>query len=145
MSKPKYKNGQRIYTVSQFASCNDIWFKWNGKTRHRSVIESLQYHTLCETISRGSLYTAIPIEDKTTALPLGVTYEVWGWFRGKYERYMRTTTKDIRACYLDIATQDDKEKPFKIVEVFKSQYAELTPSDARWVLESCGKEQNNAN
>ena len=58
MSKPKYKTGERIESVSQFDQCESHWYKWNGKTTHRSVLMSLQYRTLLQTIIAGRLYTA---------------------------------------------------------------------------------------
>lgn len=58
MSKPKYQQGKRICTVSEFDQCKSIWYKWNGRTAHRSVLMSLQYRTLLEAIAYGRLYTA---------------------------------------------------------------------------------------
>jgi hypothetical protein len=58
MSKPKYKQGKRIYTISEFDQCESLWYKWNGKTTHRSVLMSLQYRTLLETIIAGRLFRA---------------------------------------------------------------------------------------
>jgi hypothetical protein len=70
MSKPKYKQGKQICSISEFDTCESKWYKWHGATRHRSVLISLQYRTLLETIQRGWLYTAELIdkaesEDKT--------------------------------------------------------------------------------
>ena len=62
MSEPKYKQGNRIYSISEFDNCESEWYKWNGKTRHRSVLMSLQYRTLLNTIISGRLYTADLIE-----------------------------------------------------------------------------------
>jgi hypothetical protein len=56
--KPKYKQGKRICSISEFDACESTWFKWNGKTRHRSVLMSLQYRTLLNTIMSGRLYIA---------------------------------------------------------------------------------------
>ena len=58
MSKSRYKQGKRICSISEFDACESLWYKWNGKTRHRSVLMSLQYRTLLNTIIGGRLYTA---------------------------------------------------------------------------------------
>ncbi len=58
MSKAKYKQGKQIHTISEFADCKSLWYKWNGKTRHRAILTSLQYQTLYDTIMKGRLYTA---------------------------------------------------------------------------------------
>lgn len=58
MSKARYKKGKRICSISEFDTCKSIWYKWNGLTRHRSVLMSLQYYTLWEIIVKGRLYTA---------------------------------------------------------------------------------------
>ena len=63
MSKPKYKQGKRINSISEFDQCENRWYRWNGRTRHRAALESLQYHTLDMTIKAGRLYTAEPIEE----------------------------------------------------------------------------------
>jgi hypothetical protein len=62
--KPKYKQGKRICSISEFDACESTWFKWNGKTSHRSVLISLQYRTLMNTINAGRLYTAELIEEE---------------------------------------------------------------------------------
>ena len=59
----KYKKGERINTISEFDQCESLWYKWNGKTKHRSVLMSLQYRTLLESIINGRLYTAERIEE----------------------------------------------------------------------------------
>ena len=64
MSKARYKPGRKINSISEFDSCESLWYKWNGRTRHRSVLISLQYRTLLNTIISGRLYTAELI-DKT--------------------------------------------------------------------------------
>ena len=69
MSKPKYKQGKRICSISEFEACESLWYKWNGKTRHRSVLISLQYRTLLNTINNGRLYIAELI-DKAESCPL---------------------------------------------------------------------------
>ena len=58
MSKARYKQGKRIYSISEFDTCESLWYKWNGRTTHRSVLISLQYRTLLNTIIGGRLYTA---------------------------------------------------------------------------------------
>lgn len=63
MSKAKYKQGRRITSISDFDSCENKWYKWNGKTTHRSVLISLQYRTLLNTIVAGRLSTAELIEE----------------------------------------------------------------------------------
>ena len=63
MSKAKYKQGKQICSISQFDQCEKLWYKWNGKTTHRSVLMSLQYRTLLHTIMNGRLYEADLIDD----------------------------------------------------------------------------------
>ena len=58
MSKPMYKQGKRIETISDFDQCESLWYKWNGKTTHRSVLTSLQYRTLLNAIIGGRVYVA---------------------------------------------------------------------------------------
>ena len=58
MSKSKYKQGKLINTISEFDQCESLWYKWNGKTTHRSVLMSLQYRTLLNAIIAGRIYTA---------------------------------------------------------------------------------------
>ena len=64
MSKAKYKQGKRICSISEFDTCESLWYKWNGITRHRAVLISLQYRTLLNTIMSGRLYTSELIEQK---------------------------------------------------------------------------------
>lgn len=64
MSKAKYKQGGRINTVSEFDQCESLWYKWNGKTTHRSVLMSLQYRTLLNAIINGRLYRAVRKEEE---------------------------------------------------------------------------------
>ena len=47
-----------IHSVAEFESCESQWFIWNGRTRHRSVLEHEQYKTLALFIYGGRLYTA---------------------------------------------------------------------------------------
>lgn len=54
----KYTQGKRITSISEFDSCESLWYKWNGKTTHRSVLMSLQYRTLLNSIKNGRIYTA---------------------------------------------------------------------------------------
>ena len=63
MSKPKYKQGRQICSISEFDACESKWYKWNGRTRHRSVLISLQYRTLLNFITHGMIYTAELIEE----------------------------------------------------------------------------------
>lgn len=58
MSKSMYKPGKRIETISEFDQCESLWYKWNGKTTHRSVLISLQYRTLLNAIINGRIYIA---------------------------------------------------------------------------------------
>ena len=62
----KYKVGKRIETISDFDHCESLWYKWNGRTTHRSVLMSLQYRTLLQTIINGRLYTAERKEERET-------------------------------------------------------------------------------
>ena len=62
MSKARYKQGKQICSISEFDTCESLWYKWNGKTRHRAVLISLQYRTLLNTIRNGRLYTAELVE-----------------------------------------------------------------------------------
>ena len=62
--KPKYKQGKRICSISEFDACESTWFKWNGKTSHRSVLMSLQYRTLLGLITRGFIYIAERRQDE---------------------------------------------------------------------------------
>lgn len=64
MSKSMYKQGKRIESISEFDQCESLWYKWNGKTTHRSVLMSLQYRTLLETIKRGHIYVAERWQDE---------------------------------------------------------------------------------
>lgn len=58
MSKAKYKQGKQICSISEFDQCESRWYKWNGKTTHRSVLISLQYRTLLNAIIAGRIYVA---------------------------------------------------------------------------------------
>lgn len=58
MSKAKYKQGKQITSISDFDACEKRWYKWNGKTVHRSVLISLQYRTLLQAIIAGRIYEA---------------------------------------------------------------------------------------
>lgn len=64
MSKSKYKKGRKIASVCDFDTCESMWFKWFDHTKHRSVLESLQYRTLKNAISKGVIFIA---EKKTEA------------------------------------------------------------------------------
>lgn len=58
MSKARYKCGEKILSIAQFESSKSQWFKWRGKTTHRSWLISLQYRTLKGAIDGGVLYEA---------------------------------------------------------------------------------------
>ena len=58
MNSSKYTRGKRITSISEFDACESLWYKWNGKTTHRSVLMSLQYRTLLNAIRNGRIYTA---------------------------------------------------------------------------------------
>ena len=58
MSSRKYQKGKQIRTIDEFANSKKTFFIWNNKTRHRGVIESLQYRTLYFTILYGRLFEA---------------------------------------------------------------------------------------
>ena len=64
MSKRKYKQGKQINTISEFDQCESLFYIWNGATRHRSVLISLQYRTLLQAIIQGRLFVADRIIDK---------------------------------------------------------------------------------
>lgn len=58
MSKAKYECGEQIISIAQFEASKSQWFKWRGKTTHRSFLISLQYRTLKYIIDGGFLYEA---------------------------------------------------------------------------------------
>ena len=58
MSKSMYTQGRQIETISDFDQCESLWYKWNGRTTHRSVLMSLQYRTLLKSIIEGQIYVA---------------------------------------------------------------------------------------
>lgn len=58
MTKPIYKQGKQIKSIADFDQCESTFYKWNGKTVHRSVLISLQYRTLMLAIMRGQLFVA---------------------------------------------------------------------------------------
>lgn len=64
MSKRKYKIGKRITTMAELEASDHMWFILKpGKeewTRHRSVLESMTYHTLKGFM--GSIYEADRVE-----------------------------------------------------------------------------------
>jgi len=64
MSKARYKQGKQICSIAEFDVCESKWYKWNGATRHRSALMSLQYRTLLNTINSGRLYVADFIESE---------------------------------------------------------------------------------
>jgi len=64
MSKPKYKQGKQIRSISEFESSKCLWYKWRGRTTHRAVLISLQYRTLRDAIKHGVIYTAELCEEQ---------------------------------------------------------------------------------
>lgn len=58
MSKARYECGEQIISIAQFEASKSQWFKWHGKTIHRSWLISLQYRTLKNAIDVGILYEA---------------------------------------------------------------------------------------
>ena len=64
MSKRKYEKGKRISSIAEFERSTCEFFIWRYATRHRTILESLQYRTLKETINHGCLYEAKKIEEE---------------------------------------------------------------------------------
>lgn len=64
MSKSLYKAGRLIVSISDFDTCESLWYKWHGKTVHRAVLMSLQYRILLRDIKMAAIYTAERREDK---------------------------------------------------------------------------------
>ena len=64
--KAKYKKGQKIVSVGGFEKSSATFFRVifgkNERTRHRSFLESWQYHTLDLFIHNGWVYEANQIE-----------------------------------------------------------------------------------
>ena len=58
MTKPIYRQGKQIKSITNFDQCESKFYKWNGKTVHRSVLISLQYRTLKLAIMGGRLFVA---------------------------------------------------------------------------------------
>lgn len=58
MSKAKYEIARPILTISEFEQSSSFWFKWRGKTVHRSVLMSLQYRVLKNSIEHGMIHEA---------------------------------------------------------------------------------------
>ena len=58
MTKPIYRQGKQIKSITDFDQCESKFYKWNGKTVHRSVLISLQYRTLKLAIMGGRLFVA---------------------------------------------------------------------------------------
>ncbi len=61
MSQRKYEKGARITSLGMFEALGGKWFVLNGKTTHRSVIESMTIRTVAGFIRRGQLYEALPV------------------------------------------------------------------------------------
>ena len=64
MSKRKYKKGKQINSIAEFEQSSCEFFIWNYATRHRSILQSLQYRTLKGIITHGYLYEAKKIEEE---------------------------------------------------------------------------------
>ena len=58
MSKRKYEKGKQIKSIVQFEMSITDFYIWNGFTRHKSVLESLQYRILKQLIENGCIYEA---------------------------------------------------------------------------------------
>lgn len=58
MSKAKYKKGEQITDISEFAACDGEWYKWRDKTVHRAFLISLQYRVLDNAIKGGIIFRA---------------------------------------------------------------------------------------
>ena len=56
MSKAKYKQGKQICSISEFDQSEKLWFKWDGRTVHRSMLMSQQYRTLLNWIIKGFIF-----------------------------------------------------------------------------------------
>ena len=69
MSKAKYEAAEIICSVAQFEQSESDWFKWRGKTTHRSWLISLQYRTLKGIIDGGVLYEAKLKQEVTDGNP----------------------------------------------------------------------------
>lgn len=63
MAKAKYKTGKKICSISEFDACEKLWYKWRGRTVHRSMLISQQYRTLLNWIISGMLYEAEYIDE----------------------------------------------------------------------------------
>ena len=68
MSKQKYKKGTKIRTITQFEESKCRWFIWTHMrthvTKHRTVLENLQYAVLKRWIENGWIYEAEIMEDE---------------------------------------------------------------------------------
>ena len=65
--KSKFNKGRQLLSVGDFEQCGSQWYivYYDGihpRTRHRSVLISLQYRTLANYISIGKVYEAIERE-----------------------------------------------------------------------------------
>ena len=58
----KYKKGKKIESISDFENSHSLWYRVifgaNERTKHRSFLESWQYHTLDVFVRRGWVYEA---------------------------------------------------------------------------------------
>jgi hypothetical protein len=66
MSKPKYKSGKQIQSISEFDQSNCTYFMVNFgdglRTKHKSFIYSWQYRIVKHFIERGSIFEATLIK-----------------------------------------------------------------------------------
>lgn len=69
MSKSKYKQGKRIYSMLDFEESDNDWFKVNfgnhTKTVHRAFLLSWQYRLLKQFIDNKRVFIAERINNET--------------------------------------------------------------------------------
>ena len=56
--KRKYEKGALVPTIIEFETCDCLFYIWNGKTTHSSVLQSLQYRVLKAELKAGRIYEA---------------------------------------------------------------------------------------
>ena len=66
MSKKKWEKGRQIYSVADFSIIKEYkpWFIVNGKTMHKSFLESMTFRTVEGFIRRGQVFAAVPANEK---------------------------------------------------------------------------------
>lgn len=66
MSKRKWEKGCRIYSTGELSVIKErhSWFIVNGKTMHKSFLESMTFRTVEGFIRRGQVFAAAPAEEK---------------------------------------------------------------------------------